>query len=186
MRRHIRLAETTLLMALALVGSVSAQTRIARAQDLKAVFIFNFTQFVEWPATAFADEKSPFVIGIVGEDPFGNTLDQLVANEAVHNHKIIIHRYRDPEDISTCHLLYISPSAAARGEHLVQSIKDKSTLTVGETESFMTHGGMIRFVITQNRLRLVINSKAAEAAQLVISSKLLRLADIFDPKQGQP
>jgi hypothetical protein len=186
MRRHIRLVYSTLLMALALVGNVSAQTRIARPQDLKAAFLFNFTQFVEWPATAFANEKSPFVIGIVGEDPFGNTLDQLVANESVHNHKIIVRRYRDSDDLSTCHLLYVSPSGAGRWEHLAELIKDKSILTVGETDDFMIHGGMIRFVITQNRLRLVVDSRAAEATQLVISSKLLRLAKIVDPKQEQP
>jgi hypothetical protein len=171
-----------LTLALAPVSRTSAdtRTRLARAEDLKAVFLLNFAQFVEWPTNAFPDETAPFVIGVLGENPFGKSLDAIVANETVHNHKIVTRYYHDLRDITSCHILFIASSESAYLDHIFDSLKGRSILTVGETDDFSTRAGMIRFFIVQNKLHLGVNLEAAQAAQLVISSKLLRLAEIVN------
>lgn len=158
---------------------------MARAEDLKAVFLLNFAQFVEWPTNAFPDETAPFVIGVLGENPFGKSLDAIVANESVHNHKIVVGYYHDLRDVTACHILFIASSESTHLDRVFDSVKGRSILTVGETDGFSARDGMIRFSIVQNRLHLGINLEAAQAAQLVISSKLLRLAEIVSAKREE-
>jgi hypothetical protein len=176
-----------LALALAPVNRAPAETttRMARAEDLKAVFLLNFAQFVEWPTNAFPDETAPFVIGVLGENPFGKSLDAIVANESVHNHKIVVGYYHDLRDVTACHILFIASSESTHLDRVFDSVKGRSILTVGETDGFSARDGMIRFSIVQNRLHLGINLEAAQAAQLVISSKLLRLAEIVSAKREE-
>jgi len=171
------------LLALALAGSSASefQNRTARENDLKAVFLFNFTQFVQWPADAFADVSDPFVIGILGDDPFGSTLKEVVAKETVGKHKIVVRHYQDVRDIANCQMLFISPSESLRLNHIFEHLRGRSILSVGETESFLAHGGMIRFLLVGNKLHLQINLETAKAAHLTISSQLLRQAEVLGP-----
>jgi hypothetical protein len=186
-RATIRRTLGILALALAPVAGASAQTktRQARVEDLKAVFLLNFAQFVEWPTNAFPDETAPFVIGVLGENPFGKSLDEIVANETVHNHKIVVSYYHDLRDVTACHILFIASSESARLDRIFDSLKGRSILTVGETDGFSARDGMIRFSIVQNKLHLGVNLEATQAAQLVISSKLLRLAEIVSAKREQ-
>src|SRR5205809_35803 len=80
--------------------------------QLKAVFLFNFAQFVEWPPEAFPEARTPLVIGILGEDPFGAYLDETVRGETVYNRPLTVQRYSQVEETKTCHVLFISPSEA--------------------------------------------------------------------------
>jgi hypothetical protein len=93
---------------------LAAQTVRATASDVQAVFLFNFAQFVEWPAEAFSDAKAPLVIGILGEDPFGSVLDETVRGETVRGRPFKIRRYRRVDDIKDCHILFISQSGGNR------------------------------------------------------------------------
>jgi hypothetical protein len=147
--------------------------------DLKAVFLYNFTQFVEWPPEAFANESAPIVIGVLGEDRFGGSLDETVRNEKVRNRRLVVQRYLRVEDIQTCHILFISRSETRRLDQILEKLKlrGKSILTVGESEGFTQQGGIIGFTTEQNRIRLRINMEAARMANLIMSSKLLRVAD---------
>jgi len=158
------------------------KSKLARENDLKAVFLFNFTQFVEWPPTTFSDPTAPFIIGVLGEDPFGQTLDDIVANESIKNRKIVVQRYRDVREVRECRILFISQSESARLGPILGALHGKNILTVGETDGFSSAGGIIRFLIVQNKLRLRINVESAAAAQLTISSKRLRQAEIIGGK----
>ena len=149
--------------------------------QVKAVFLFRFAQFVEWPPSAFPEPRTPLVIGVLGHDPFGTYLDDIVQGETVNNHPLAVHRYATVEEITTCHILFISRSEDARLERVLVGLKGRDILTVGDAERFSTRGGMIRFVTEQGRIRLRINLKAAEAANLKLSSKLLRPAEIVSP-----
>jgi len=175
------------ILALALVARVYAdpKARQARAEDLKAVYLLNFAQFVEWPTNAFTDVAAPFVIGILGESAFGKNLDEIVASETVHNHKIIVRHYHDVQEVTACQILFIGPSESTRLDRIFETLRGRGILTVGETDDFSARGGMIRFFIAQNRLHLGVNLETAQAAQLVISSKLLRLADILSAKREE-
>jgi hypothetical protein len=155
-----------------------AQTSASPEYQLKAVFLFNFAQFVEWPASAFPAPDTPLVIGVLGEDPFGSYLDETVRGETVHGRPLEVRRYRAAGEIGPCHILFVSKRDPGRLDVLLDSLKGRSILTVGDFEGFASHGGMIRFVTDRNRIRLRINLDAARAANLTLSSKLLRPAQI--------
>jgi YfiR/HmsC-like len=168
-----------------LSNAAETKTKLARETDLKAVFLFNFAEFVEWPPDAFPDETTPFVIGVLGDDPLGKSLGEIVANETVRNHKIVIRRFRNVQEITSCNILFISRSENPRLDRIFKFLNGRSILTVGETEGFSIHGGMVRFLVALNKLGLQINVEAAKAAGLTISSKLLRQAEILEAKRGQ-
>lgn len=180
----LRLVRCAVFVAVALAArQPRAQSSPSREYQVKAVFLFNFAQFVEWPANAFPESQTPLVIGILGEDPFGTYLDEAVRGETVNDHPLVVQRYRRTEDITTCHILFISLSEGSRLEQVLTDLKGRNILTVGEGEGFARQGGMIRFVMDHNRVRLRINLEAAEAANLKLSSKLLRPAEIVGPEK---
>lgn len=146
--------------------------------QVKAVFLFNFVQFVEWPATAFPDEESPLVISVLGKDPFGNYLDETVKGEKTNGHPVIVTRYQKPEEVKPCHILFINISREDQLTKTLELLKGKHILTVSDTRTFNRRGGMIQFVTTENKVRFQINLEATKNANLVISSKLLRLAEV--------
>jgi uncharacterized protein DUF4154 len=146
--------------------------------QLKAVFLFHFAQFVEWPASAFPNSQTPLVIGILGEDPFGPYLDETVRGEMVNDRPLVVRRYRSVEEITTCHILFISRREDRRLRGILDSLRGRSVLTVSDADRFATLGGMIRFVTDHKRIRFRINLEAARAASLTLSSKLLRPAEI--------
>jgi hypothetical protein len=157
----------------------SAQTQPSREYQVKAVFLFNFAQFVEWPPAAFGGANSPIVIGVLGEDPFGAYLDETVRGEKVDNRPLEVQRYRRVDEIKTCHVLFISRSEGNRLEQILVSLKDRSLLIVGDGDDFVQRGGMIRLATAQNKIRMIISVQAAKAANLTISSKLLRSAEVL-------
>jgi hypothetical protein len=170
------LVMSTLLLSGGL--DLSAQTAPAREYQVKAVFLFNFAQFVDWPPQAFPEAQTPLVIGVLGEDPFGAYLDETVRDEKVNNRPLAVRRYRRVEEIKTCHILFISRSEADRLEQILARLKGRHILTVADTEGFALRGVMIRLITEKNKIRLKINLEAAKAANLTISSKLLRPAKI--------
>lgn len=175
-----RTAAWVLVCALPLVavGHLAAQTSRAPESQVKAVFLFNFAQFVEWPPDAFADPDTPLVIGILGADPFEGFLDRAVRGEQLQGRSFQVRRYRSADEIKTCHILFIGGRDGQRVEEILRRLATRPILTVGDEDRFTERGGMIRFVTEQSRIRLQINVEAAQAAGLTISSKLLRLAEI--------
>jgi hypothetical protein len=157
---------------------VSAQTPVAPEYQVKAVFIFNFTQFVEWSPSSFISAQSPFVIGVLGENPFGSYLEDVVSGEKVNGHPLVVYHYKNPEEIKTCHILFINKAGINSLEDISESIKGKNVLTVSDAGGFLKQGSMIRFITRDNKIRIQINLEAAKEADLTISSKLLRLAEI--------
>jgi hypothetical protein len=157
---------------------LSAQPAVSAEYQIKAVFLFNFARFVDWPAKAFPDADSPFVIGILGDDPFGSYLDETVRGERVNGHPLTVQRYRRLSEVKACQVLFISRSEADRLDQILASLRGRSILTVGDTDDFVAHGGMIRLATEKNKVRMHINLDAVKAANLAISSKLLRVAEV--------
>ena len=169
-------------VAFALLSAVgrgsSAEPTPSKEYQIKAAFLYNFAQFVEWPPGSFSEARSPLVIGVLGDDPFGGFLDELVREEKVNGRDLIVQRYRRQEEINACHILFISQSEMERLKDILAALKGRSILTVGDGDQFATRGGMIRFVTEKNKIQLRINGEAVKAAKLTISSKLLRLAEM--------
>lgn len=149
--------------------------------QVEAVFLFNFTQFVDWPPQAFADAAAPIVIGVLGSDPFGATLDEVVRGEAVKGRPLVVHRGQHIEELVDCQILFISRSERTHLAPLLAMLKGRNVLTVSDLDEFASVGGMICFVLVDNKVRLRVNPEAAKAAGLTVSSKLLRVAQIVDP-----
>ena len=163
-----------------LLGSLlklPAETSTAPDYQLKAVFLFNFAQFTDWPAKAFADAQAPLVIGVLGEDFFGPYLGETVRGEKANNRPLLVQHYRRIADIRTCHVLFISRSEMDRLEQIFQALPGRSILTVSDIPNFAARGGMIELFMEKNKIRMRINLAAVKAADLNISSKLLRLAE---------
>ncbi len=158
-----------------------AQKPPSREYQLKAAFLFNFSQFVEWPESSFTSDNGPLVIGVVGENPFGGYLAETVSGEKVNNHPLIIRYYSNPEEIKNCHILFINLTDAKKIERITDNLKGQAVLTVSDAPDFAKYGGMIKFFTRDNKIKFLINHEAAKAANLVISSKLLRLAEIYQP-----
>lgn len=161
------------LLVLALCCSAG---RTPSEYEVKAAFLYNFAKFVEWPAPSFKSETTPFVLGIVGEDPFGDALPAVVEHEQVRGRRVEIRRYREGEDFTGCHLLFISRSEAKRLRQLLLAAGKSGILTVGEDADFLSQGGMINFALVSKSIRFDINKKATTQAGLKISSKLLAVA----------
>jgi hypothetical protein len=146
--------------------------------QIKAAFIYNFTKFVEWPNDAFSSASDPMVIGILGDDPFGNALDQAVKGKSVDGHRLVIKRFPKPKDIDKCHILFVCASESRRIDKAIDAVRGSCALTVGESDEFAQRGGIIGFTLADNRIALEINVDAEKRERLKISSKLLKLARI--------
>jgi YfiR/HmsC-like len=171
------LAAAHLFLAV-LPGPLPAAPPSPNEYALKSVFLYNFCRFIDWPKSAFASPQQPFVIGVIGRDPFGPMLNEAVAGETYHDRPIRIEHYRNPSQIGNCQLLFVSASASAEIDRILAAVAHKDVVTVGETEEFLDHGGMIALTTRRNRIRLSINTSAVRAAQMEVSSKLLRIAEL--------
>jgi len=159
---------------------------LAKAQQppleyqVKAAFLLNFTKFIQWPADS-ASPGSPFGICILGEDPFGIALDQIVAGETYQRRKITVQRVHRPVPPS-CLVLFVSNSEKEL-DTLLAGL-GPGVLTVGDSPGFLRDGGMIAFVVDNRRVRFDIDLAAAIKARLLISSKLLTVARNVENKNA--
>jgi hypothetical protein len=154
----------------------------SREYQIKAVFLFNFAQFTEWPTNAFAGTSEPIVIGVLGSNPFGDFLQNTVHNESIRGRHLVVHSYKTVEEIQTCHILYIGQSEARGLQRIVTKLKGKPMLTVSDIPDAAREGVAIGFVTEHNRIKLQVNLDAIKSASLRVSSKLLRLAQIVNDK----
>jgi len=176
--RRLRSWATVVMAAFCCIYGRAAPT--ASEVQLKAAFIFHFTQFISWPAHTFEDPNAPFVIGIVGDEPIDEALTEMVRGERVDGHPLQVRRLSRPADAANCQIVYSSGD----GEEKFRAARfhGEPVLTVGETEGFLQSGGMIEFITEHNHVKLRINLPAAKAASLQISSKLLRVAQVLSPE----
>lgn len=176
-----RIASLTVwLLALVLTSAV-----VARGQDsapteyqLKAVFLYNFAKFIDWPSNTFVTRQSPFVICILGVDPFGTTIDETLKGKTVEDRAVVIERAKEPAEVRHCQIVFVSASERHRLPEILTVLQGTSALIVGDTDRFTDSGGTIQLMLEQNRIRFTINTDAAEGAGLRISSKLLALAKV--------
>jgi hypothetical protein len=160
------------------------QAQPSREYQIKAVFLFNFAQFTEWPTNAFAGPGEPIVIGVLGSNPFGDFLEDTVKNESVRGRHLLVQRYKTVEEIQTCHILYIGQSEARRLERVVAKLKGKPMLTVSDIPDAARGGVAIGLITERNHIKLQIGLAAIRSASLTVSSKLLRLGQIVKDKES--
>jgi hypothetical protein len=172
------LAFFALLLSLHLLGGgrrSGAQTANEEYR-VKAAFIFHFAQLVDWPPGGTGAENS-LLLCTLGEDPFQGTLEGTVAGKAIGNRVIRIRHLGEPQDMQACQILFLGRAQSKRIPTLVADLHNAPILTVGETAGFLDAGGMICFLLEENKVRFDINLDAAESAKLKIGSRLLILAE---------
>jgi hypothetical protein len=177
--RHslIRTGVFAIALVISNLCALAQSTRVPEYQ-VKATFLFQFAQFVDWPEETLPTPQTPISICTLGQDRFGDSLNDTVRGEKVAEHPLVVRRHTRVEDITNCHLIFVSGSEAGQLDKILSVLKDKNVLTVSDMEKFADRGGMIQFVTEQNRIRLRINLGATKAADLVVSSKILRLATL--------
>jgi uncharacterized protein DUF4154 len=163
-----------LIASLSHASNIQVKAQTVNEYQVKAAFIFNFAKFVDWPSDAFGDGGA-LVVGVIGDDPFGGALDRLNGNTA-NGRPLRIKRLRSGDNLRACQILFISNSEGRHLGKIMDSIRGTSVLTIGEMPQFNQSGGMIRFIIQNNKVRFEINAAAAGQARLKISSKLLALS----------
>lgn len=167
---------------LALVLTLLLPPHTAQAQskeyEVKAVFLFNFSQFVKWPARSFADANAPLVIGVLGDDPFGGALQSATRGETANGRKIVIRNGRRVDDLRNCQFIFVSRSESARLGEILAALQGSGILTVGESDQFCDQGGVINFTLQGGKVGFEINVTSAQRAGLEVSPKLVRLGKI--------
>ena len=170
---------TVILGALLRAGSVQAAEAPALSErQVKALFLFNFAKYVDWPAGAFSNSSAPIVIGVVGEDGFSDEFRRITGDRTVNDRKVVIKQIDGTADLKDCQILFVRSSENGRLTEILEAVKNSAVLTVGETDRFLMQEGMINFTKKENKIHLEINLVPAQRVNLKLSSKLLTVADV--------
>lgn len=172
MRRTLSLAALALLLA---AGGSPARAQ-SLEDEIKAAFLYNFAKFVDWPPDAFASPEEPLTFCVLGRDPFGRALDDLLAGERVKNRPLAVRRQERNDPTTGCHVLFVSPSERTRFEALLRGVDTDRVLTVSDSLEFLAAGGHITFFVEASRVRFAVNREACDKAAFRLSSKLLQVA----------
>src|SRR5262245_38561580 len=130
MKQHSVALRLVLPIALILGGSRSSSAQVSTNEyEVKAAFLYNFAQFVEWPHHAFSRPGAPFIFCLAG-DPFGGALDKIIQGETLNGRPLAIRRIARGENVKGCHLIYVAPSEAGRSEEIINAAANAPILTV--------------------------------------------------------
>jgi hypothetical protein len=181
------LRRTSLLLSLVclLTGRASAQEEIPLEYRVKAALLVKFVGQIEWPAGAFADEKTPVTIGILGADPFGPALEAVVQNANVNGRPLAIRRSAEAGELTGCHMVFMGGDDLPKLARALERFKEQPVVTVGERDGFTRFGGTILFFLQDNRLSFEVNLAAADRANVKVSSRLLRLDKVRITRDGK-
>ena len=178
--RRLRLLITVAMVILPSLGfeAHAQESSVSSEYLIKAGFIYNFANLVQWPSNAFTQPDSPIVIGILGEDPFGTVLDRVLAGKKVNGRIFLVKRLKSVPDLKECHIVFVSSSEMAHLAEAIHLVKGMPILTIGEIPGFARRGGIINLFLEDNKVHFEVNVEAAKEADLNISSRLLALARI--------
>jgi len=181
-KKHFYLCYKLFWLFIALTGCITSSTLYAQSttfkeHQIKAVFLFNFSQFITWPNFSFQSEKDNFIICIMEhENIFTNIVKKVTNGEHVKGRTIQVIRYNRNTKISGCQILFVTDKAQYDIDW--KSVKKLPILTIGESEGFVNEYGIINFILNGNNIHFEINHMRAQENGLNISFKLLRLAKI--------
>jgi hypothetical protein len=166
-----------LALLILLTGSgIRMQGQDTDEHGVEAVYLFHFAQLVDWPPDAESSTENSIFLCTVGDDPFQGALEEAVAGKPVGNRAIRIRHLDETQDVQSCQIAFIGKAEAKHLSALLTTLHNAPVLTVGDSPNFLEAGGMIRFVLEDNKVRFDINLVAAQAARLKIGSRLLVLA----------
>lgn len=172
--RHIRSIAAGMAWAFICAACLNAQEANPTEYQVKAAYLYNFGKFIEWPSATSAGDL--FSVCVLGEDPFGATLDRTVAGENINGKKAVVRRFAKLQDAARCHILFISSTEDSQLGAILAALDGTSVLTVSDIPQFTQRGGMIQFVMEANKVRFEVNLTTVERDGLTMSSQLLKVA----------
>jgi hypothetical protein len=175
-RRLRNFATCLLLCAFALFNGLNAQAPPPTEYEVQAAYLSNFGRFVEWPARPGTNERDPFYVCVLGQDPFGPLLDAALKGETIGGAPMAARRVASAADAANCRIVFVNSTKDSELKGILATLRNSNALTVSDTFDFTRQGGMIQFVLDGNRVRFEINLAAAQRAGLTLSSQLLKVA----------
>jgi hypothetical protein len=166
-------------------GGMHAQQAKPKEYEVKAAYLYNFGRFVRWPANVPTTQDNSFSICVLGQDPFGPTLDSTLAGESLDGRPVVVRRISRAQDVGDCRIMFISSTEENHLKQILAALENSLVLTVSDMPDFSRRGGMIQFVLEGSKVRFEINLANAEAARLTVSAELLKVAATVR-KNGQP
>ncbi|MFA6289772.1 MAG: YfiR family protein [Opitutaceae bacterium] len=166
------------LLCLAGHAAIGATPAVSKEYQVKAAFLYNFTKFVEWPASRFPDDTSPIVIAVLGRNPFGDELAAIIRTRKVNGRELVVKIIASADEAATAHLLFVGADEETLLVGKMEPLQKAGVLTVGESPRFIASGGIINFTLETDKVRFQINPLAGQQAGLKISAQLLKLAMI--------
>lgn len=170
------LAAVAVASRLLAVPGLCAQNSKPTDFQVKAAYLYNFGRFVEWPTQIAAMSGDAFTVCVLGQDPFGSTLDATLAGERIGGKRVVARRISGPQEAGNCQILFLKLTEDDRVIKIIESVNKKGVLTVSDMPQFVERGGMIQFVLEGNRVRFEVNLTATQHAGLTLSSELLKVA----------
>ena len=171
-----RLATVATVWALIGFPTMRGQQSKPTEYEVKAIYLYNFARFVEWPSKVIPAQDTSFNICVLGQDPFGPALNATLTDEAIDGKSVAAKRISTAQDAVNCRVLFISSSEDPRLKEILAALVDTSVLTVSDMPQFARRGGMVQLILEGNRVRFVVNLVPTERARLVLSSEVLKLA----------
>ena len=177
--RTIRSGRLAVIAALLIAAIPCRADGPTREYLIKAAFVYNFTQFVEWPDSAFPSRDAAFVVATVGPDPFNGALESAMSGKTAADRNVQVVHYDTLSDVGQCQVLFVPAALDPSLKSLFDTLGNRPVLTVGETDAFDPAGGCMRFFLEDNRMRFEVSPDAISAAGLKVSAKLMKLARIY-------
>ncbi|MHB1938288.1 MAG: YfiR family protein [Acidobacteriaceae bacterium] len=174
-RRAVPLPAFFLATALFVASMFTARgvAQTPTQDEVEAAYLYNFAKFVTWPTTVKSDVLN---VCVLGKDPFGATLDRIVAGETIDGRHLAVLRVANEHSVEPCSILFIGASEASHLYNDLSATAQLPILTVSDIPGFMETGGTIQFVLREDRVRFEVNLTAARRCGIVLSSQLLKVA----------
>ena len=163
-------------------GLAADPTPLAEHQ-IKALYLYNLTKYMEWPADAFATTNAPFTIGLMAGGDLRDDLVEITRGKVIGGREILVRSIDRTEDVKSCQLIFLESGDKRNLAQALNAVRDLPVLPVGVSEDFLNSGGIISFARKDNKLRLRIDLNAARRARLTVSAKLMAVAE---NASGQP
>jgi hypothetical protein len=158
----------------ALRGGATGQS--VSDSQVKAAYLYGFAKFVEWPAQKFASPSTPILFCVASDPSFESELNRIVKGKAISGRTLSVISAEESEQARNCHVLFLNSMHSRQTRHLLEAVRGAGVLTVGETDDFAQEGGMIRFILKDERVQFEVNHKAANQEGVLISARLLSVA----------
>jgi len=172
-----------LLLCSLLFSLRPSQSQTAEVSEVKAAYLYNFVKFVEWPPEAFHGADDPALICVVGDDRTGEVLQKTVVARKANGRRVEASHPRSASEFRACQVLFIGFSDNDRITGILRSLHDSNVLTVGQTDQFLSLGGMINLALRKGTIELEIDPEATDTAGLKVSSRLMVVSRIVSNRR---